>query len=192
MTGCGSGGYTTPQEVFNAHKKAQAEKDWRMHLAVLTPESRAKMVTIIALSAMAKANEDPEIAKLLKKHGIEGEILDWKIADIRPNETRDAQQRMQDHVGDVLEALDDKIAFYVDAMNQIDKVQLARAKEAGKQESEFTRINREAKLIDLKIEGDTATGKRSSPAAKDSDSQEPIEAPMQFKKIDGGWYIFLP
>jgi hypothetical protein len=60
------------------------------------------------------------------------------------------------------------------------------AQELGVNREELAKMNAEAQLIDVKIDGDTARGKQTAKSRNRS-----IETPLAFKKIDGSWRIDL-
>jgi hypothetical protein len=178
----GKGGveYKTPEEAFEAFKTAAKDKDHKKFMNCLTPESQEQMAAMLVFSAsfmsgfaeMDKTGEAKKkmkpIADVMEKHGLTEEVLK-KQPEVKPGK-EDPAKAMKP----LLDLIKDKPAFCVDMLTAMDQTG---------QKGGFSEGAASATLKDVKIDGDTATGKVSSEKKKD----EPIE----FKKIGNSWKIDL-
>jgi hypothetical protein len=187
----GGATYRTPEEVFEAAKKAIAREDWKGFCATLTDDSRDMLAGGLAMMPlMAKgfakfAGEEKEkeiLAKLkpltevLNKHGLTEETLnkmkDEKPAGLDPEAIRKGLKRL-------VSPIKDRCAFVAEMA--------AALKKMGGKKDQGAPLPKDAELKDLKIEGDKAKGVVVS-KADDKEKRDPIE----FRKVGGGWKIELP
>jgi hypothetical protein len=175
----------TPEEAFNAFKKATANKDTRTAMELLTPDLIDQSVEamigagalLVILPAEARKNAPP-IVGLLKKHGITED--DLKKAN--------GQKDKAKYIKGLAAKVKDKVGLIID----ITEAQVKRGKEPDKRKEPDEEARREllaATLKDVKVEGDTATGKVVS-RLKDRTGKfvEKVDT-IRFKKIGGNWRI---
>jgi protein-tyrosine-phosphatase len=169
--------YATPQEVLDANQKATNARDWTVVLATVTPESQDVLVGSAAFGAVNLAASDPQIAEVLKKYGIPAEKFRLKPADVRAGNFRDVVNRMNERQRQLLDLIDDKPRFFAEIMEQQEQYLKRMGVSAVPQRPE-------AKLMDVKINGDAASGKQSV-ALKG----KTVEVPVLFKKVGGSWLL---
>jgi len=180
---------STPEAVFEAHKQAMIDKDWKMSIALVTPETQEMMVGMIASVAVNLAPKDKEIADVLKKHGIDQSMWESQSQGFTPGNFKEMMQKARQRMQRYREVIKDKPAFYVEAMGHIDKAGRELMKKSGGGsggdfQGELAKSQAETKLIDVVITGNTAKGKQSF-----SFRGKTTDVPVAFKRIDGEWYV---
>ena len=183
LTGCGGsnavGGYggATPEAAFENFKSANKSKDFRSALGQTTPETQEMTIAGLAVFAPMMAAIDPEkgadkvkeIQKILDKHGVK--TLD--PAQMAPGQDpKAALKSMTANVKDK-PACAAEIMTWMDANSSKDVNSNFAMKDMG-----------DATLVDLKVEGDSATAAVKGMPDHPSDT-------LKFKKIDGAWYLDL-
>lgn len=195
------GGFATPEEAFDAFKKAMLAKDWASHLAVHTPESQERIVGGLAYTAIMFSqfsDSKPEITELLKKHGVGESMLKAQPSDMRPGDFKEMFQKIQQQQRQLAAAVKDKSTFYIEMMALLEKggtewaeklpgMSSSPGKNAEQAREEAERARAEAKLVDVQISGDTAEGKQALPWRGRT-----MNLPVYFRRIDGRWYIHQP
>ena len=182
MTGCGnSGGADTPEAAFNSFKSAVSNNDWKTATAQLTNESQdvlaSGMMMMAAFASIsfdadeAKANEE-SFNQLLAKHGLDKGAMESENED----ENQDPSAAMKEMMAPVK----DKPAFVADMIAWIDEH--AQDDDNGLMEEITT-----GELKDIKIDGDSASGMIAM--SKDGETNE---EPIEFRKVNGKWFIHLP
>jgi hypothetical protein len=170
-TPAGDSAQSTPEKTFEAMSKAADAKDWKAVTAYMTPESHEQLAGGMLFMAGFMSTDPtlkPEIEKIFKKHGIEPPAKDEPPKNIP-----------MDDIPKVLgKAIKDKPAFIADIVTLLEKSN----QKAGKKPLDFS----DSELIDLKIEGDTASGFMVIEKDGKEDKQ-----PIEFKKIDGRWFIHM-
>jgi hypothetical protein len=172
--------YSTPEAAFNALRDAAVAKNWKRMLGVLTPESQDMMVGMMTFGAIMESKSDPKTAEILKQHGVDpnqfqpGAFNFAELAELM----RPGSERMKQ----VLGPIKNKPAFFAAIMSHMDSKKDAEAKARGVDRDDLAMVNADAKLTDVKIDGDTARGRQSGGFGNQS---------IAFKKIDGGWRIDL-
>jgi hypothetical protein len=187
-------GFATPEEAFESQKKAAAAKDWSAQIRAWTPESQERMATSIALVATMLGKSDPEVAEILQRHGVDASLLDSESLQAKPGDIKQFVARAQERQRQLAAAIQDKQAFYVEMMPEIErvgkawagKVPLAGAS-AQKMQAEAEQAQAQAKLVDLQIDGDSASARQSITFQGKS-----MNVPIHFRRIDGRWYLHQP
>src|SRR5262249_8454309 len=153
--------YRTPQEAFEAAKKAAQKEDWKGVCATLTDDSRdmlagALVMTPLRFKAVAKlaGPKGKEILAKLKprdevlaRHGLSETVLNNLLAAQADTDPKDA---IKLSVKRLLAPIRDRCAFIADMFNALKKVDESKARRGP--------INADAELSDVKIKGDTAAG----------------------------------
>ena len=187
-----SDGFDSPEAVFEAEKKAQADKNWGTQFDVYTPGSQDELVGMMAYGASAfggMTGKGDEAKAILKKYGVDESTLPEKpsmtdMADL------DAMRRKVEEAKDkAAAAIKDKRAFFVEMAEFMDKAtpqgnasgQRQKALENAKKAQAAT------KLVDVQITGNSAVGKREI-----VNNGTPMKVSVYFEKIDGSWYMRQP
>lgn len=169
--------YATPEAAFDGVKKAFEKEDWPALCQCLTEDSVDVMAAglVMAGSMMeafaAMGGEDgaaaaKQVKEVLKKHGVESDALKKmgeQNADMEPAEA----------MKKVVEPIQDRPAFIGDMFAAMKAMK-------GDQAAAPPQLQPAAKLVDMKIEGDAATG---------SIEVEGEKKPIAFKKVNGGWLV---
>jgi hypothetical protein len=182
--------YRTPQEVFEAAKKAAQKEDWKGVCATLTDDSRdllagALVMTPLRFKARAKlaGPKGKEILAKLKplegvlaRHGLSETVLNNILAAQADTDPKDA---IKLSVKKLLAPIRDRCAFIADMFNALKKVDESKARRGP--------INADAELHDVKIKADKAAGvivtKMGGKAQREL---------IEFRKVAGSWKIELP
>jgi hypothetical protein len=178
--------YKTPQEVFAAAKAAAKKNDVKAFYQTLTPESREKLTAMSAMMGVmtkafsafdttGKAEEKIKpIVDAMKKHGLTDEAMK-KVKPLTPTSTpKEVAASLKQLAGMVK----DPPGFIGDMMAAMKKVD---------PKAEGLEALARARLEDVKIDGDKATG---TTIGKKGDKEE--KQPLKFEKIAGSWRIVLP
>jgi hypothetical protein len=182
--------YRTPQEVFEAAKKALQKEDMKGFCATLTDDSRDAFAGVMVLMPMmvkgfAKfAPEDKQkelLAKLkpledvMTKHGLTEEALN-KMKGEKP--AGKGPEAMKQALKQLVAPVKDRCAFIAEMVAAFKKVD-GKAKEGP--------IDIKGELKDVMIDGDKAKGV----IVGTKDGKEKRD-PIEFRKIAGSWKIDLP
>lgn len=176
------GGYRSPQAVFDAHYRAQANRDWNTMFNTLTPESQSQMTGMLAGMLSTLSAFDPKIGELVKKYGITAQTRDVGKQGSDMQDLAAMFAQMQKDMAAAADAIKDKRAFFVDVMSEMEEL----AEDKGANFSKLIERSREAELKDVVIDGDTARGTQSVTLGSSK-----LNLPVAFRKIDGGWRIEL-
>jgi hypothetical protein len=182
--------YRTPQEVFEAAKKAARHEDWKGVCATLTDDSRdllagALVMTPLRFKARAKLagpKEKDILAKLkplddvLARHGLSETVLNNILAAQSDTDPKDA---IKLSVKRLLAPIRDRCAFIADMFNALKKVDESKARRGP--------INADAVLQDVKIKEDKAAGVIVTKAGGKEQ-----RAPIEFLRVAGSWKLELP
>jgi hypothetical protein len=166
----GNGGAATidqssPEKVAEAFKKAAADKDWKTMFTCST--DNAKMILIMGPMSRAEgvafsdASKKESLDAILKKHGID------------PTKKPGPDD-------DPMAGVKDKAALFADLTDWLDKNR-PKSKNGKPRPSMVDRIAN-TEFNNFKTTGDTATAEMSSGGRK---------MPIDFKKIDGKWYVHI-
>jgi hypothetical protein len=168
--------YPTPQAVFEAATAAQKKDDFKTFVACFAPEAQKQMAAGLAFNALgqqAAARNDEKLRKQFKqilealdKHGLTDEVTK-KIKP--PADAKEAEKVGRDVQG----LIKDPAAFYVDLMTAYSKTEPFNRKPPE---------TPEAKLTDVKVDGDKAKGTVVIKAGGQEAKQ-----PAEFVKVGGGW-----
>jgi hypothetical protein len=184
--------YRTPQEAFDAARKAIQREDWKGFCATLTDDSRdvlaggMVMMPLMLKGFVKLAPEDKQkeiLAKLkpledvMTRHGLTEEALakmpkDEKLGGKGPDALKQALKKL-------VAPVKDRSAFVADMIAAMKKLDPKQAKQGP--------LPVDAELKDVKIDGDTAKGE----LVIKKDGQEKRD-PISFRRIDGSWKIDLP
>lgn len=173
LAGCPGPG-ETPQGTFQTYREAVVEKDWSAALDCLTRESQDKLVAGLLVGVATASVTNQEAADLLKKHGVDrGKLVGSLVGGALSNLLR-PRDALDEGVKRSVQTIADRPAFVIDAMRWLetnspklaDKLFLAAT----------------ARVSDVEINGDAATGKLSVPLPGG-------ETTIRFKKTGGRWLI---
>ncbi len=158
------------------------------------------------MGALMLGADNPKMGELMGKHGIDESL--WKvsmpgISDLGksaqdPGKAMQAamkgMQEMQGKSKKLAAAVDDKPTFFVDLMTLMDSLRGGLAKKGALSGVDFAKIQEEsmeaqknAKLVDVEIEGDTARGSQAI-----SISGKELKVPIEFRKVDESWLLHQP
>ncbi len=194
-------GFATPEEAFDALKKASLTKDWTAQLAVYTPDSQERIVGSVAYAAILLAGTSgskEEIFKLLKKHGIDPSTVKQQPLKMKPGNAEQMLQKMEQQQKKLSAAVKDRGAFYAELMPVLEKagdqwmeklpgMASALRKRSKQRRATVEKARAEAKLIDVQITGDRAQGKQQIAMGAQT-----INVPVRFRRIEGRWYLHQP
>lgn len=189
LVGCGGGGgaggaaaatYDTPQAVFDAAKAASEKNDYKTVVGLMTSDTVDNMAAgMVMVGAMIKGFGEMEgadekgkkaaatVSKVFEKHGLTEDMMKEKEGEEPPENPEDAKAEM-------LKMVKDRAGFAADML-------AAMAESEGE-----AMLTADAKLTDVKIDGDKATGKISMTKDGEEDSK-----PIEFRKEGGGWKIHI-
>lgn len=180
LAGCGSssatGGYggATPEATFGNMKTAFKNKDYRTMMGQTTPETQEMMIAGFSMLApmMAMFDQDKgadkvkDFQKILDKHGVKTP----DPAKMAPGQEKAAMKEAAGGVKDKPACLGEIMAWM-------------EASAKGSENSSMTMKEMgNATLVDVKIDGDTATGTIKGLPNDQTETQK-------FKKIDGAWFM---
>ena len=178
-------GFATPEDAFDAYKKATIAKDWAAQVRACTPDAQANMAAGAALLAVAGAKADPKLAGILEKHGLDESF--WK--DVSPASGTAGLRQLVDRFQ---ETIADKAAFYTDVMTEMEDLGAEAPKDAPEgvaaglyqARALLGQAMAAARLVDVEIRGDVAEAKQAL-----SFMGKTIHLPVRFRRIDEGWLI---
>jgi hypothetical protein len=175
-SGGASGGAATPEAAFDKFTGSMQKKDYPTAMAALTPESQDMMLGMMAIATSFMSAFDPAGGKdakaILDKHGIKS--FDANMAE--PKDPKDAMKQLTAGVKDKPAAISELMVFMEKS-----------AKDKGGQTGPTPGAElADAKLVDVKVEGASATG--SIKMKKDGVDQT---QPAKFQKIGEAWFVDL-
>jgi hypothetical protein len=178
--------YETPQKVFDAATAAAKKGDMKAFFALLDPDSVNQLTAGMAVSAtfvrgladLDKTGKTKEalkpLEKVMDKHGLTAEATK-KLKPIKPEKDL---QKLAKEAKPLLELIKDKPGFISDVLPVFEKLT-----KKGDGDDGFKAMG-SAKLKDVKVDGDKATGTVVMKKG-DEDKSEPIK----FVKVGKGWRI---
>jgi hypothetical protein len=191
--GYGGEAHRTPQEVFEAARKAAKAKDYKTFMKCLTDDSQDTLAGGTAFAALmmkgfveafAKGDDAKKVQEMVKnldavlaRHGLTEEAF-AKLKEEMPKDAKDVGA-IQKVVKTLVRPIKDKAAFFGDIVGALEK--LSPGKEQGGP------FPADAELKDVKIDGATAAGVIVSKQG-DKEKREPIH----FRRVGEGWKIDLP
>jgi hypothetical protein len=162
----------TPEAAFENFKASAAKKDYKSLFNTITPDSQDVLLGGAALNIQVRATVDPkyaEGAKLLEKHGVK------MLEQTNPTANRGPMAIIKEAVAGVK----DKAACFIELQQWAEKTFPEAKANAGKMADVA-----DSKLVDVKVDGDTATGSLKV-------IQDGKETPqtIKFKKTGDAWYV---
>ena len=183
--GCGSSQYATPEAIFEAAKVAAEKENYTAFCDCLTPDGRDEMAVRFVLIGILlkrvpeegpdakKANfQAAKITAVMKKHGLTKKTVPEIDLFFAANEEESRKELLK-----LASPITDRPAFIADFFGALKEI-------AGK--SDLRLIEKNAKLEDLDIQGDTATATIVQTRAY---ADEEKRSPVGFQKVDGQWKI---
>jgi hypothetical protein len=180
--------YKTPQEVFDASKEAAKKGDMKAYFVLLEPESMKQVAAGLAvLGAVTRADvESDKTGKVkaqikpfldaLDKHGLTAA----KTKDFKAPKEKDPEKVVK-AAKPLLELIKDKPAFAAEVLGAIQKVR--------KEDDSGFKVLAKAKLTDVKIDGDKATGTVVNTVKDKENKDKEKKDPISFTKVGKGWLI---
>lgn len=184
-------GYDSPQAVFDAAKAAIKERDFEKFLNTCTNDSRDAAVGMFAMvgvmskemaTAFAPANQKDKVLEKLKpltdvmsKHHVDSEAIKKKMDQLKKKKKPQPAEVKQMFIS-IGKTVEGRAKFVGDLMKTMLQMN-------PKSEEQMMPIEKNAKLVDVKVEGDKANGSIQTGKKKE---------PIAFKKTDSGWLIELP
>ncbi len=180
-------GSASPEEAFKARKEAVDRDDSRMIARVYSPGAHAALANVM-LAFATESRKDGSLAEsstfikeVLDNHGVAGMLGGEDESDAAAGRKK------------AVAAIKNKSAFCRDYWMAIkeernktlprDPVKQGLARRIEENLREYLLLG---SLSDVKIDGDTATGKMSYRLADETD---PMVSPVAFKKCPGGWLL---
>jgi len=172
--------YKTPEEVFDAFVPAMNKRDTKTYVGCLAPAALKRMAGQLArlgvqrrVFAESGGKDGGPNDKLMKSWKETFEVLDKH--GLKSEVTRKIKAADQDKAEAALSALvKDHAAFVLDYLEAVDRQEGGKLKEG----------NVKAKLSDVKIDGDSATGTVTY-GDKDAESKQTFG----FVKVGEGWKL---
>jgi hypothetical protein len=201
--------YKTPQAVFDALVQANKAGNWKQFCNRLTPESRDMVAGVLVLAgsdikssldaAVAKEKDEDKraflkgmmkevfkpVTEAYEKHGVTEKHLQKTGGMMMLAFTGGDRDKVKKLLSNAAKPVKDRTAFIDDLLSAMKKLEKMFGK--AKKGSAFDFFPADAKLEDLKVEGDTAMGTLVG-TKKGVEKREPIH----FKKYQGGWRVELP
>ncbi len=183
--GSGGGGSSvagaTPQDTFDGMKAAAAKKDWTGMVSGMTPETQdlmlGGMTMMVQFMGMVPGGADKlkGANDILTKHGVKLDATP-ALPDLTGGDPTKANP--QDAMKKLTAGVKDKAACLGELMSWLEKNGDENTKKNMNSDDIAT-----STLSDVKIDGDTASGKLTSKKDGKDQTQD-----VHFKKIDGKWY----
>lgn len=175
--------YRTPEAAWKAQKNAVEKRDWETLYYTLSPDTRERTVAGVAFMAQMVASGDEGMAAIMEKHGVES-------ASSTPDESSPAGlgqlfSQMQQQMETAADSIEDKEAFFVDVMDYFTEKGEEMQGQMGTQQ--MAMMNASQELKDVVIDGDSARGMQTM-----SIMDNTIDVPIEFRRIDGSWFIHQP
>lgn len=176
-----AGGGATPEETFKLAQAAAEKENWKGAVSHMTAESQEMFAGGLAFAGMMMqafaelggpdgAKDAKKIKDVLAKHGL-------TEAAMKKLEGDDSIKGPEEAIKKIVGPIKDRGAFIGDMLNAF------KGTKGFKNESP---IAKEAKLKDVKIDGNTAKGK----VEFEKDGKQ-TEEEIAFKKVGGKWLLDL-
>jgi len=190
--------FESPQQVFNAMRDAQASQNWEGMYRCMTPKSLDYSIGLLVFTA-AYHEGNPVLGeplrRIMTRHGVDLAAIkraSEEDASKGASEENDQEEELTDErflafLDDVTRNVQDKPAMLGEAMkwqmtSQMSLLTDKEKKERQEAMEEILQIAKKISLVDVKIEGDKATGTRIVPGAADKET-------IEFRKISDSWLI---
>lgn len=167
--------YKTPRAVFDAFLAATNKRDAAAFVSCLSPDGLKDMAggrAVAGIGLRLQAAKDEKAAKrlaglfaVLDRHG----LTEKATRGITPGRTRKEHEKASEAA---LELIKDPAAFLADLLVEDDKLSKGKGEKL------------EAKLTELKVDGDKARG---IVVIKDPDRER--KTPFEFVKVGDGWKL---
>lgn len=177
-----AGGAATPEETFKLAQAAAEKGNWKGVVVHMTPESQemfagglafagVMMQAFAELGGPEGAKEAQKIKAVLAKHGL-------TEAAMKKLEGDDSVKNPEEAIKKIVAPIKDRGAFIGDMMTAFKDTK-------GFKENDSP-ISKDAKLKDVKIDGNNAKG-----TVEFEKNGEKTEDPIAFKKVNGKWLLDL-
>ncbi len=181
-----SGGFDSPQAVFDAEKQALANDDSGALFDLYAPHYQDMVVSGIAFGAVAAASamgKQNELREVFQKHGVDESQIPKGPSTTDPAKAEQVVSEMEKQQAELVAAIGDKRAFFVDILAWLEDLEPAGESE-NKQREAQKMAQASAKLTDVEITGDSAVANREITIDGSTDN-----VPAFFVRIDGSWYL---
>lgn len=208
LAGCSGGGgpaYDSPEACFNGIKAAISGGDFKTALNGVTDESQSNLSGLLvmagagmkaaaAMAGMMGSADNPEAKKLLdaagaanqvmEKHGVTDEQLKGAMGEGGVMGMMMSGGPSEDAISQLAGVVDDKAQFILDMVEAF--MQLSGGE--GPDPQEIIDAIAAAKLSDVKIDGDSATG---TVTVQPPDGAPEETEEVTFRKTGEGWKLHL-
>jgi hypothetical protein len=183
-SGCGQqgGGAKSPDDAFKAWTEAAGKEDFKAFASLLTKDSRSALAArfMMELTNDLRVNQNNHdrvqtIESLLKRHGLTERAIEDKEA--KASEAPDNKASAKEVIA-LGEMAKDRIGFLDDTLRTLKKL-------APLEKNPLEGVST-GTLKDVKVDGDSATGKATATIA----GAEKTDT-VHFRKEDGAWKIDL-
>lgn len=177
-------GYRSPQAVWEANRKAMMNEDWKTMYDTMAPTAQEQMVGGVTMLNQMVANQDPKLAEILKRHGVEPAAQ----PDMSTFEGFAAFEKSGEKMKQTASGIKDKRGYFVEIMKYFSERGQEQIKAMGKEDlakklkAEMKSALEAATLKDVEINGDQARGKQTMTA-----NGRTIETPIVFERVEGSW-----
>jgi len=177
--GADSPAFKSPQEAGATFIATTTKKDWSATLKCFAPEARdlaaVQLITMFQFAATGVGKEREALDGILAKHGFDPK-KSWAAAQEEAKASGTDRKKTDWHkfVATYASSIKDKSALFTELLRWADEHYANTGPP----------ISKPVTLIDLKISGDTATGKLYSGTGGGW--------PVAFKKVGEQWLLVLP
>jgi hypothetical protein len=181
-----SGGFDSPQAVFEAEKQALANDDTGALFDIYSPDYQNMVVSGVAFGAVAAASatgKQNELNEVFQKHGVDESQIPMGPSSTAPENARQMVEEMEKQQAELLAAIEDKREFFVDILAWLDDLK-PRGELEEKQREAQKKAQASARLTNVEITGNTAIANREITTDGTTDNE-----PAFFVRIDGSWYL---
>lgn len=182
--------FESPQQVFKAMRDAQVAQDWEGMYRCMTPRSLDLSIGL-CIFTVGYHEGNPDIGEplrdILKKHGMDFDQIKKETRRLNDSEEERTGAHLLNFVRKITHKVKDKPAMLGEAMKWQMTARMKRETENEKKEyregmKKALQAVKAIRLVDVKIEGDKATGTRIIPDSTDKNT-------IEFCKVNGSWLI---